>query len=909
MAAADYYNQIQQAYIAYYGRPADPDGLEYWAGELDKAGGDLAVIIDAFGNSEESQELYGADTPAAQVNKIYQTLFGRNADMEGLQYYVNGLRTGEFSLASVALDVYNGAQNEDKTALEAKLTYAQAFTDAIDTVQELLGYSGKAAAQAARDVLDTVKDEGSLEEALENVDQAVGGVVDSGNAGQTINLTAALDTVNGTDGNDTINAINFDTKTGAPAVTLGQYDTIDGGKGNDTLNLFANGYADNVAPVIKNVEVINNANVAPVSVPGVPGGPVYVNGATLNLANVTGAQQIWSVFSGTTQQAALYTNASLSTTFGITGALDNQKAVDLQFAGDLSGDDTTVKLALKGNGKDSHVGFGFEGQNEAIEHIVIDSAKGNLGTVQFDTRIGLESLTVTGEGDLTVHDLQIGGTGRNSFAELADFDASASTGKITVDLSKAALVETVKTGTGDDVVTVATATVKDKAATTADETLSLNVQTGAGKDTITVKATGDGAIAVDAGAGDDIINVQVAAGASYNVTAGEGNDRVALTGAAIKTTDVIDGGAGVDTIVLEGKSEYTNADYVMLTKQVKNFEAIEFAGSIPAGSPPTGMLNAAELSAYKSITFGEAGGFIHNVAADQAIFVKGGSVGVVADGVEIDLIEESVTYGGTVNVTVNGGDVGMAQVLAVAENVNLTVNAGTVDAMTMLSGFAKTATVTLNNGVDSADKPTMDTIAGLYLQATEEMMKDLTTLTLKGNGPAMVQNDDGAALVTIDATALGGTFTVDEAAGMPTPGLFYTSANSKAETIKLGSGMDMVTLQNSQVGELSAKTFDTVEGLNLVLNEEGDGLADTSDALEIDASNGGVKKFVTTQTDFDLALQDAANSADDELAFDFGGDTYVYIDANGDGYDVTDTLVKLVGVNVDDVVVALSLVK
>ena len=49
MAAANYYSAVQKAYIAFYGRPADKVGLEYWAGQLDTANGNLSTIINAFG--------------------------------------------------------------------------------------------------------------------------------------------------------------------------------------------------------------------------------------------------------------------------------------------------------------------------------------------------------------------------------------------------------------------------------------------------------------------------------------------------------------------------------------------------------------------------------------------------------------------------------------------------------------------------------------------------------------------------------------------------------------------------------------------------------------------------------------------------------------------------------------------
>lgn len=43
MAAATYFNQIQQLYIAYFGRPADPVGLTFWATQVDAANGSVAA--------------------------------------------------------------------------------------------------------------------------------------------------------------------------------------------------------------------------------------------------------------------------------------------------------------------------------------------------------------------------------------------------------------------------------------------------------------------------------------------------------------------------------------------------------------------------------------------------------------------------------------------------------------------------------------------------------------------------------------------------------------------------------------------------------------------------------------------------------------------------------------------------
>ena len=48
--------RVLEAYLAYYGRPADPDGLAYWSDRLLDEGGNLNSIIDAFGDSQEYQQ-------------------------------------------------------------------------------------------------------------------------------------------------------------------------------------------------------------------------------------------------------------------------------------------------------------------------------------------------------------------------------------------------------------------------------------------------------------------------------------------------------------------------------------------------------------------------------------------------------------------------------------------------------------------------------------------------------------------------------------------------------------------------------------------------------------------------------------------------------------------------------------
>ena len=129
-AEPNYRDQVQIMYVAYYGRPGDAGGLDFWATELEKVNGNLSRIINSFGNSEEFQDRFGDLDNEELVNNIYLQLLGRDADSGGLKFYVNGLREGRFTLASIALNVANGTQNLDEMIKVNKLRAANAFTEA-----------------------------------------------------------------------------------------------------------------------------------------------------------------------------------------------------------------------------------------------------------------------------------------------------------------------------------------------------------------------------------------------------------------------------------------------------------------------------------------------------------------------------------------------------------------------------------------------------------------------------------------------------------------------------------------------------------------------------------------------------------------------------------------------------------
>lgn len=164
----DYYDTVQRAYIGYYQRPADPGGLLYWAGRLDESGGNLHDIIEAFANSEESQALYGAinsSTIPAVINGIYNALFNRDAEPGGLDWYVKGFNSSQYTAATIMLNVLYGAQNEDLQSITNKLSAANLFTKTIDPELDglnfLVTYAGEGDAIKGRGFLASVTDDGA----------------------------------------------------------------------------------------------------------------------------------------------------------------------------------------------------------------------------------------------------------------------------------------------------------------------------------------------------------------------------------------------------------------------------------------------------------------------------------------------------------------------------------------------------------------------------------------------------------------------------------------------------------------------------------------------------------------------------------------------------------------------------
>ncbi|CAD5284185.1 MULTISPECIES: DUF4214 domain-containing protein [Halomonadaceae] len=238
MATQENLNLAQQLYVAYYGRPADAEGLEFWAEEIEARG--AQAVVGAFGTSEEYTTRFGDLENEELVNGIYQQSFGRDADAEGLAFYVEKLESGEQDLASIALTIVQNATNTDEPdadTLANKVAAADLYTEAAGDDQ-----SGTAADNYAAEFLagiDASTDLGELD-----IAEVVAGIpqptepeepTEPSNPGETFVLTEGRDVVTGTDADDTFVGLVGQNQNGAVSNALSTGDILDGGAGRDKI--------------------------------------------------------------------------------------------------------------------------------------------------------------------------------------------------------------------------------------------------------------------------------------------------------------------------------------------------------------------------------------------------------------------------------------------------------------------------------------------------------------------------------------------------------------------------------------------------------------------------------------------------------------------------------------------------
>ena len=862
MAAAAYFDTVQKIFIAFYQRPADPAGLKYWADRIDAANGDAAAVVSAFATSPEAATLYGpidATTIDTVIDKIYLALFNTAPDAAGKKFYVDGFTAGTFTAGTIALNILNGAANDDAVAIANKLQVSNSFTQQVDgraLTSPYFGtgssfnatYKGDADAQAARDILKTVTASPSTVLSPSQVtEQIQTKIADAGDAiigqtgGQTFTLTTGLDNVAGTVGNDvfqgSINAPNILSETS----TLNSGDIIKGGTGTDTLNVSVIGAAAPAVVQMDSVEVVNIRNIG--------------NWAPLSAAAWTGVQQIWNDRS-LIAAPVVVTDVQNDLTVGVRGVNALGSFTSVVFADAVYAAGGTAKLALSDAGREvngvityANVGMGAMTTDGRVNALTIDANGKNYldlssnGNNLAGGAKGVETLTVTGSGSVNV------ATGSSLSAgnlrnELTTVNASANTGGLTIELANADVKVT--GGSGADVITLSNAAA------------------------LTNKA------GVDLGAGNDSL--------LSNGSAGVG------------TSAVLNGGDGVDTIASR-LMEVGNRD------NIKNFEVMDLAGDnriIDASLFTSSSFQSLAVSAALAgpVTVTKLAGTALNVdvsaaaGANLTASLAGGATGTTdklnvnfdAKGTGAAWLTAIITTG-TDTAAINSGGV---------KGVDFNGIGSVTDTLNTMSSITITGAndFTLNDVTTNAAATTAsaDVASSLTMIDGSTATGDLVITAGFADAIAATGFNTTYNALTIktgtgdDFVNIGGRGTVSTGTGSD-----YVHVNALGVSVDVGvdSVVDTVLLANNAdfTGAFGPTTRVTTIS-NMAQNDELD-LSTLTNSATINDFTTTAGTFGSLETAVNAAIADATSAVDFINWVD--GNTYIVVNG-GD-----DTVVKLVG--------------
>ena len=715
-------------------------------------------------------------------------------------------------------------------------------------------------------------------------------------------LTPEIDTIPGTAGDDIIAGVVSSLSADR---TLNPEDSIDGAEGNDTLNVSMQGnftgFTTGSMVNVENVVLTNEDSLAhSFSAKGIDGVNTWTlndKGAAVNLTDLSSA--------GVTVNVQGLAQGSTSIGFTADAVKGDNDALTLGL--------NKVGTAEDGNTAAKYVSVTANG----IENLAVNVTDDSYVDLR---QAGSKTVTVSGAGDLDVN--HVAGT-------LTSFDASASNGDVTADLSGATL-STVKGGSGDDAITVtnlaANAVIEGGAGNdslilkdfsgTLQPTMSgfENVTAVGGTLTISGKNVSDfNSLTVEKSAAVKLSNVDAPA---FTVNAsGDTAGSVTLSDATALTYNTVSSKTDktANTISTSVTASKATSATVNVGEYTKVSGSLDFAAAsdvtvnVASGLGSDGKTEMTSFSATvnankaQNLTVnadGELGISSFNVNAATSVLVDAakGSTGAV-----------NIQAGKATDVSITAGaDMDISgSVLGAAQNVTLVQNKGALDGTGVnlasvnrltLSGADNTSAVSLGQ----LGSPTQEygiTVdasglkAGLTLGNTDAGEGDVTLNLAEVTGTATVGTVDGNN-VTVHAAQLGTTALGDITAvgnvSIDAMGVLGGSATVSAVTvgdIAVSSSVGNQTTISVQFDGNSDMTFGAL----------------TADTVSLDASNY-LGSIVTTNVGGTVDAAIGAIKADtvDIKGSEIGANTFGSA-ANTGNFITANTLTYTGGLSVDEV--------
>lgn len=897
---------VQKLYVAFFNRPADALGVTFWENKI--AGGMTeAQVAASFAQSSEYTSLFTGMNELQIVATLYTNLFGRSASLTEANFWAQRMLNGLETVDSIALTLANSAQGTDATAVANKVTAATSFTDALDTLDEAVGYSGSAANAVARTWLAGVTDTtASLTSATSTLSTIVSSAVNTGSAatGSTYTLTTSTDTLTGTSNADSFSGtLTYANNALTDAATFAAGDVVNGGAGTDTLTISVTGALIDVA-------ANNTGDTAVITTTGVE--KILVSNYESD--NTSGTENVTFDLSNvdtslTTVGTSASNNTAADTIFSNVGTLAN---VEMAGKGDLTvgytstlvtGLTDSITLTAKGVGTSSSSTATFSANG--VETLnVVSSTSANYLTVG---AAGFTAVNVSGDKNMTV---------TVSDTDVTSFDASSATGVISADLSAITLsnLTTVKGGTGTtDTLTVGGANVtvssstNDLSTVSGFETLamgsahnitlsadtagisSFDLETNTGNQVLTLNTGYTLATTVSVESGDQVVNsanVSLTVTADSNafdnttiVTGGTGTDVMTITAAGgtveldqvtkVETINILAGTAGTEDVTMDVNGADNTVDS---TKTLAiNASALTNSGArlvFTGTGEANGYFSVTGGAGNDSIVGGSAADTIDGGAHNDTIDGAGGNdvlsggagndsitAGTGNDSIDAGAGNDTIILEGNLTSadTINGGD-GTDTLSVTSLAASGLTNVTNVENLS-LAGSGSTATLTSNLSFTTIDMSTVDNLAQTLTLSTG--YTSATTVSVDA-GDKVVNSAN--VTLTVTAAAAGITSATTITGGTGTDSMTITADGSTVDFTNV-TAVDAVTVADS-----------TTSGDDIAFT-----LGSYATAMSIDASalNGSDERLTVSGASATKNLTITGGAGNDAITGGGGNDSIV----------------------------------
>ena len=652
--------------------------------------------------------------------------------------------------------------------------------------------------------------------------------------GQTFVLTANADQVPGMNGSaGTISTTGNDVYV-ATNTTLSSADRIVDAAGNaDKLKYSSQAAATHAAFEMKGVETLEvTADAAQPVTFDLSGSEGLTLLKTLNSTGNTTYNQV-------TSEADIEIN---NVTNGANVTVSYQDSV-------VAGTANDVTLKLANNSNVTPVGTITVGRtadaNGGVETISAVLSGAAATVTQLDSDIS--TLNVTGNQNLTIV------TALNSTVDTVA--AGGFTGALNINLTGnvAAVGEgalSITTGTGNDVIDLLSGNAAGTAAELTDlATVSRNatIATGAGNDT------------VEAGLGDD------------NIDLGEGNDTLVLTNDGLTVADLITGGVGTDTIILNTADRITKSEAERVT-HVENFNLV---GGGTFLTVTDNLVNTADTGMFTVTT--SVAGAGDTVDLTNVAFSSTGKFTLVGNTATRDtVIADDATVNAKATLTF-GND---------TETIAPT-NTFQGDTLRIVDGGTFTFDDFVNvSGLDVIELTATSTIAQTYeLQLLSTMIdnRDATNLTLGDNVDDLVikvnRNVPQGSTIIINADQITGTQRVTVFANS---NVVVNVTGLGAARVFVQSSLEFTENADNLIGDGTDNLFtaDSLDQLDTADNADGAGGA--GDVLQLNFATNNAAATLNNQ--FNNAaianIEVLTFETTNVVRFDDGAGTYTFNTVN-----------------------------